>query len=100
MFSAEARMKGSKKQKAKNAHKRWRKKLTQKVNWLPSYWAQVKVLDPKSEEEVWDWLAFHLPHEIVVALEKLSDARALLMRDGLDHKSLKHLLKCEPDAER
>ena len=66
--------------------------------WMPNYWAQVRVLNVKTGKEEWEWMAFHLPHEIVQVLQHLCLLEKLLATDGFDPVSLMHLDSCEQDA--
>ena len=70
----------------------------EKMKWMPHYWAQVRVLNVKTGKEEWEWMAFHLPHEIVQALQENGVLEKLLETDGLDPTSLEHLDSCEREA--
>ena len=76
----------------------WKRKLQKKMKWMPHYWAQVRVLDVKTNEETLEWMAFHLPHEIVQVLEDSGSVEKLLETDGMDPPSLVHLDECEHEA--
>ena len=52
----------------------------------------------KTGNEVIQWMAFHLPHEIVQVLQELSVLEKLLSIDGMDPISLEHLNSCEEAA--
>ena len=69
--------------------------MKKQMTWLPHYWAKVSVLEIKSGKEVWEWMAFHLPHEIVQVLQELSVLDKLLSTDGFDPISLEQLNECE-----
>ena len=68
------------------------------MTWMPHYWAKVRVLNIKTGKEVWEWMAFHLPYEIVQVLQHTSVLQKLLATDGLDPVSLRHLDSCEEEA--
>ena len=70
----------------------------EKMAWMPHYWAQVRVLNVKTQKEEWEWMAFHLPHEIVQVLQQTSVLEKLLAADGMDPVALEHLDSCEQDA--
>ena len=84
--------------KCRNQSRWWRRKLMRKTTWMPHYWAQVRVLNVKTDKEEWQWMAFHLPNEIVQVLQENSALEKLLDTTSLDPKSLMHLDECETDA--
>ena len=55
----------------------------EQMKWMPHYWAQVRVLNVKTQKEEWEWMAFHLPHEIVQVLQQTSVLEKLLEPDGM-----------------
>ena len=73
-------------------------KAEEKMAWMPHYWAQVRVKNIKTGNEEWQWVAFHLPNEIVQVLQHTSLLEKLLETDGLDPVSLEHLDACEEEA--
>ena len=73
-------------------------KAEEKMAWMPHYWAQVRVKNIRTGAEEWQWMAFHLPHEIVQVLQHTSLLEKLLETDGLDPVSLEHLDACEEEA--
>ena len=84
--------------KGGNNNRWWRRRMRKKMAWMPHYWAQVRVLNVKTGKEEWQWMAFHLPHEIVQVLQELSVLEKLLDTDGMDPISLEHLNSCEEAA--
>ena len=70
--------------KGKNFARKLQRKFMKAVSWMPSYWARIRVWDVKQNKEVWDWIALHLPHEIVAILKRLGVIEKLLARDDMD----------------
>ena len=66
--------------------------------WPNLYYAKVRLLDNKTQEEKEDWLAIRLPHEYVECLHKHGNLDALLGTSEMDPKTLAHLQECKEDA--
>ena len=82
-----------------NVARNLKRKFMKAVSWMPSYWAQIRTWDVKKNKEVLEWMAFHLPHEIVAVLKRMGVVEKLLARDDIDPKTLAHLEKCEREAK-
>ena len=76
----------------------FRSRFRKKMSWWPHYWAQVRCKNVKTGKEELQWLAFHLPHEIISVLEAMSTEK-LMDKLGLDPVALRHLLKVEAETE-
>ena len=59
------------KQSTKNESRNLIGKFSKASTWMPVYWAQVRCLNPKTEELKHEWLAFNAIHEIVHVLQRL-----------------------------
>ena len=81
----------------RNTARFFRSRFKKKMSWWPHYWAQVRCINVKTGKEELQWLAFHLPHEIIVVLKALSSEK-LMDREGLDPVALRHLLKVEMET--
>ena len=97
-FSEVARLRAKPNYDDKNLSRFFRRRFQKKTSWWPHYWAQVRCKNVKSGEEELQWLAFHLPHEIILVLEAMSGNK-LMDKTGLDPVGLRHLLKVEEETQ-
>jgi hypothetical protein len=79
----------------KNATRHLRSKFLKRNQWPNLYWARIRVKDKATQAEVTQSCAFLLPHELLDVLHRLGDRSMLHATDGLEPKSLEHLLKMQ-----
>ena len=84
---------------AKNQCRDLQRKFSKNTAWMPVYWAQVRCKHVKTQATELQWIAIHLPHEIVHVIQRLSVIEKLLETDGMDPLTREHLLDCEQQAQ-
>ena len=82
----------------KNYARDFRRKFLKSSVWMPVYWAQARCVDVKTQVEGWEWVAIHVPHEIVHVLDKQSAKAKLMEVQGMDPLTRQHHSACEEEA--
>jgi hypothetical protein len=82
----------------RNAKRDLLKLFRKRSTWLPVYWAEVRCLDPKTQEVKPRWLAIRPLHEIVHVLGKHGIRSKLMEREGMDPLTREHLEFCDGEA--
>ena len=62
--------------------------------WSPIYYAQVRIVNPKTHVEYLDWVPMLLPHEIIKCLYARNGDK-ILARDSMDPLDLQHMADVE-----
>lgn len=81
-----------------NASRNLRRSFLKRSQWPHIYWAQIRVLNLRTDEEELQWCAFQLPHEYLDVLARLGSMDVLRSKTGLDPLTLNHLTFCERQA--
>ena len=81
-----------------HASRNLRRSFLKRCQWPHLYWAEIRLLNLRLQEEEYQWCAFILPHEYLEVLARLGDPEVLLARGGLDPCTLEHLVSCEGEA--
>ena len=77
-----------------NHHRDLLRKMLKKNRWSPIYYAQVRVVNPKTHVEYLDWVPMLLPHEIIKCLHARNGDK-ILARDSMDPLDLQHMADVE-----